>query len=356
MDPLSLSLGIAGILPLIATAIKTCKEYVDTVRSARESIATLVMELEALQFNVSNLHDLLKGDVFDDSPVRFHETSVLLSCSAACEAKLRSLCKKLAQEANKKRSRFLWPFTEKEYEKTVQEIRNFTNWMQFALSVDGCRLLSRTSDDVLKLMGQQLEQFRTIQTLEAGTLRILDLVEEQQRAIQVNTQRESRRNILNWISTAKHYQKHQLIQASRAQNTGMWILQRHEFIQWRNDTSSSNVLVAHGIQGSGKTNLAYVRLFIAASAPPTDDPARSLSTSFLNLAPARFHLSRSSTSTIRTSLVKVRRPFYAVSLDNFLRSYRRFRVRWPNYLRRAATRAKCLFTSANDYSRMLLRT
>lgn len=226
MDPLSLSLGIAGILPLIATAITTSKEYIDNVRSARKSIATLVFELEALQSNVANLHDLLKGDSFNHSTVRFHQSSVLLTCSAACEAKLRSLCKTLGQEAKGKRRRLLWPFTEKEYQKTIQEIRNFTSWMQFALSVDGCRLLSQTSDDVLKLMGQQLEQFRAVQTLEADTLQILDIVKDQKRAIEVNIEQENRRSILNWISTSKYYQKHQLIQASRAQNTGIWILER----------------------------------------------------------------------------------------------------------------------------------
>jgi hypothetical protein len=256
MDPLSLSLGLAGILPLIASAITTSKEYIDTVRSARKSIATLVFELETLQSNVSNLHDLLKGDLFNGSAVRFHESSVLLTCSAACEAKLRSLCKRLGQEAKGRRSRLLWPFTEKEYQKTIQEIRNFTKWMQFALSVDGCRLLSQTSDDVLKLMRQQLEQFRAIQSLEADTLQILGFVQEQKHMIQVNIQRETRRNILDWISTLKHYQKHQLIQASRAQNTGMWVLQEDKFIRWRDDSSLSNVLVCHGIQGSGKTNLA----------------------------------------------------------------------------------------------------
>ncbi|KAL4985112.1 ankyrin [Aspergillus falconensis] len=255
MEPLSLSVGLAGILPLIASAITVSKEYIDTVRTARNSITTLIVELEVLQANVANLHNLLKGDLFNASAVRFHENSVLLTCSAACEAKLRSLCERLGRETNGRRSRFLWPFTEKEHQKTVQELRNFTSWIQFALSVDGCRLLSRTSDDVLKLMRQQLEQFRTIQTLESDTLRILDIVQDQKRVTQVNIERETRRSILNWVSTLKHYQKHQLVQSSRAPNTGHWILQRDEFIQWRDESSLANVLMCHGIQGSGKTNL-----------------------------------------------------------------------------------------------------
>jgi hypothetical protein len=256
MDPLSLSLGIAGILPLIATAITTSKEYIDNVRSARQSIATLITELEALQANVTNLQELLKGDALSDNAVRFNKSSVLLTCSSACKVKLRSLCKKLSQEGKGKRSRLLWPFTEKDYQKTIQELRNFSNWMQFALSVDGCRLLARTSDDVLKLMGQQLEQFRTVQALEADTRRLLEVVTDQKRVVQNNIERETRKSMLDWVSTLKHYQKHRLIQASRARNTGAWILQKEEFIEWRDDSSMSNVLVCHGIQGSGKTNLA----------------------------------------------------------------------------------------------------
>ncbi|KAJ5087176.1 ankyrin [Penicillium angulare] len=256
MDPLSISLGIAGILPLIASAITTANEYIDNVRSAKESIATLVIELEALQSNVENLQDLLKGEPLTTSSIQFQESSVLRTCSAACETRLRSLCKKLVKDTNRKGSRLLWPFTEKEYQKLIQDIRNFTHWMGFALSIEGCRLLSRTSDDVLELMGQQLEQFRTIQRLEANTVQILDFVEDQRRTSKVNIEKETRTSILNWISNGKHDQKHQLIQSSRVENTGKWILQKEEFIQWRNNSSTLNVLVCYGIQGSGKTNLA----------------------------------------------------------------------------------------------------
>ncbi|KAJ7284859.1 hypothetical protein C8J57DRAFT_1289674 [Mycena rebaudengoi] len=257
MDPLSLSLGIAGILPLIASAIFSVQEYVDAVRAAKKSIADLITELEALQYSLTNLHELLKGNALNGSGVRFHKTSVLLSCSAACEAKLRSLCKKLGRKADG-RSHFLWPFTEKEHQKTIQELRNFTNWMQFALSVDNCRLLSQTSDDVLKLMSQQLDQFQAVQSLEVDTIQILDLVEEQKRVMQDSLERETRRSILDWISVTKYHQKHQLIQTSRARDTGAWILQRDEFVQWRDGRSPSNVLWCHGIQGSGKTHIASI--------------------------------------------------------------------------------------------------
>src|SRR4051812_14969825 len=103
MDPISVAFGIAGLLPLITKAIKCAKEYQNAVASARVSIAALISELEALQFNVVNLHEFLKADGLGSDNIRFQQTSVLLVCSASCETKLQSLCKKLGREENGKR-------------------------------------------------------------------------------------------------------------------------------------------------------------------------------------------------------------------------------------------------------------
>ena len=82
---------------------------------------------------------------------------------------MKSLRKKLGQVSDSRTSRYLGPLNEKEHQKTVQELRVFAQWMQFALSVDGCSLLSRTSDDVLEILEQQLESFRALQALEDTT-------------------------------------------------------------------------------------------------------------------------------------------------------------------------------------------
>lgn len=312
MDPVSLSLGIAGILPLVATAISTCKEYIDNVRLARKSIATLITELEALQANVTNLHELLKSDSLNDNALRFRNSSVLLTCSAACEAKLKALCKQLGQEGKGTRSRLWWPFSEKDYQKTIQELRNFSNWMQFALSVDGCRLLSQTSDDVLKLMEEQLEQFKTVQGLEASTLRILDVVTDQKRTIQNNIERERRKSILNWISTSRHYQKHRLIQASRAQNTGTWILQEKNLFNGEQKDRPRMFLSVMAFKARERRILRKTSSIPALGAP-ADGLARLSSMNFLRQTLARLHQSRTSISIIKINLLKVHLQFYAVS-------------------------------------------
>jgi hypothetical protein len=264
MDPLSLSLGIAGLLPLIAKAIKGAKDYRDAVVNAKGSIAALISELEALQSNVKNLQQFLEGDTLSSqgSSLRFSQTSVLSSCSSACEAKLHALCRKLSQqvEDNGRRSRFLWTFNEKEHQKTVQELRNFSHWMHFALSIDGCRLLSQTADDVLKVLGQQLEQFRAIESLEKTTAQMYNTVQAQKDLIEDSLAQDVRAKLLDWISTVKYGQKHQALQASRAKDTGNWILRSPEYTGWRDGQGQdqSGVLWCHGIQGSGKTNIACV--------------------------------------------------------------------------------------------------
>jgi hypothetical protein len=164
MDPFSLSVGIAGLAGLAATTLKAAKSYMSSVKSAKVSVAAWITELEALESNLSSLDEFLRS--VSGRELAFDRTSVLRSCASACEAKLKSLCKILGQVGDSRTNRLLCPLSEKEHQKTVQEIRAFAQWIQFALTVDGCSLLSRTSDDVLKILGGQLESFKLLQDLE----------------------------------------------------------------------------------------------------------------------------------------------------------------------------------------------
>ncbi len=258
MDPVSLSLGIAGLLPLIASVIKRAAGYMSAVASARKSIAALISELEILEANIKNLGELLNSDALGYENVKFDRSSALLSCSTACESGLRALARKLGQESSGRVSRLLWPLSEQEHQKAIQELRRFATWMQLALSIDGCRLLAQTSNDVVRVLSEQLKEFDTIQSLEEKTTQMYDVLQAQNRMLAEGREDTMRKNVLDWISTMKYAQKHRLLQHSRATDTGSWILQREEFTRWRDGSSASNVLWCHGIQGSGKTNLAYV--------------------------------------------------------------------------------------------------
>lgn len=257
MDPVSLALGIGGILPLVTAAIKLAREYSNAVRNRSESIKNLLVELESLDTCIKSLSEFLNGDELRRGEIKFDNASVLRSCSAACEKKLIILCKKLSEQGQGRVARLLWPLSEKEHTKTVQELRNFTTWMQFALSIDGCRLLSSTKEAVLEVMNQQLEHFSTVQSVHIETVKLNDALQTQTRLMEQSSQDETRRKLLEWISTTKHDQKHSTVRKNRAENTGSWLIQREEYLQWRDDTSSSSILWCPGIQGSGKTTIVY---------------------------------------------------------------------------------------------------
>jgi hypothetical protein len=259
MDPFSLTVGITGLIGLAATAIKFSTNYRSAVRNGKESIATLIRELEALQGNLKSLDAFLTSASAKD--LLFQPTSVLRSCTKACESSLNALCKKLSHASDSKTKRLLWPLSESEHQKTMQELRNFAQWMHFALSIDGCVLLSRTSDDVLRALEEQLKNFEALQSLEYTTSQLNDAVKSQNQWLQDERDERRREKVLSWISKTDHEQKHNSIRQARVKSTGCWLLNRPEFLEWRDGSSVSNVLWCHGIQGSGKSVLAYVERF-----------------------------------------------------------------------------------------------
>ena len=256
MDPFSLSVGIAGLVGLIGTTIKLANGYVSGVKQAKSSISMLIHELDALQSNLASLDQFLHSG--SAKSLVFEHTSVLRTCSTACESKLKLLHNELARKKGDKLGRYLWPLSEKEHQKTIQELRAFSQWMHFALSVDGCSLLARTSDDVLECLGQQLESFRALQGLRDTTTELEGAVRDQTRLLQDGRDAKKREAILNWISPLEHNQKHHAVQSARTEGSGGWLLNRAEFARWGDDTDAPRVLWCHGLQGSGKTVLTHV--------------------------------------------------------------------------------------------------
>ncbi|KAM5437912.1 hypothetical protein MaudCBS49596_006473 [Microsporum audouinii] len=253
MDPFSISLGVLSLVTFVGSTIKVTKSYLSSVKNRTNSIATLLTELEALKSNLLGLDEFLRGK--DSKGLVFERTSALQSCISSCEVKLKSLCNKLGQEGAGRRSRYIWPLSEKEYQNAIQDLRTFAQWIQFALSIDGLSLLSRTSDDVLKVLERQTESFRVLKTLEKKTLQLQEAVEDQSRLLQDDRKNRKRKAILNWISSLNHAQKHHNLRSARVDGTGGWFLENPEYIQWRDGISCSNVLWCHGVQGSGKTVL-----------------------------------------------------------------------------------------------------
>lgn len=227
----------------------------------------LIRELTVLHYNLEGLDKFLRSSEADLHVV-FERTSVLRSCTATCEEKLNALSEKLrAKESSKfgglgiQMNKILWPLSEEAHQKTIEDLRAFSLWLQFALSIDGCSLLTLTSDNVLRVFEKQLETFNSLKILEDKMDRLhqsavtqLRIAEDSQKA----EARAFRAALLDWISTMDYSHKHNSILSTRVEGTGKWILSHPDYLEWRNGLAGSNFLWFPGSPGSGKTYLASV--------------------------------------------------------------------------------------------------
>jgi SpoVK/Ycf46/Vps4 family AAA+-type ATPase len=190
-----------------------------------------------------------------------------------------------------------WPFDEKENRTAVQDLQGFIQTFQFALTIDGCALLSKTSNEVSDILNNQLETFRRLKelpnyfstlsiniskesdqvsqilhivtslsdasvelhTISGGIQRVEQKLEDHDRKQMNQAVIQKREEVLIWLSTFEYQKKHTDVCARRLADTGQWLLEREEFRNWL-DPQSNNVLWCHGIPGAGKTVLSSVVL------------------------------------------------------------------------------------------------
>lgn len=76
--------------------------------------------------------------------------------------------------------------------------------------------------------------------------------------LQDDRKAQEREKILDWISTFENEGKHNAIRMPRVAETGEWLTDTQEFMNWRNGVESPSVLWCHGIQGSGKSVMTFV--------------------------------------------------------------------------------------------------
>ncbi|KAL7266494.1 hypothetical protein RUND412_010958 [Rhizina undulata] len=68
-------------------------------------------------------------------------------------------------------------------------------------------------------------------------------------------EKDERYEILTWLSEVDYEQHHTFISSSRQDNTGNWLFEKTDFIEWYT-RSTSSIFWLHGMAGAGKTVLA----------------------------------------------------------------------------------------------------
>ena len=99
------------------------------------------------------------------------------------------------------------------------------------------------------------QQFEALGSVLKEIQAPIDRISNQLAEIQDGLERETRAKIIRAISSIHYSSHHKGARKGRLKGSGQWLLQKHEYRAWREESSSS-VLWLHGIPGSGKTKLA----------------------------------------------------------------------------------------------------
>ena len=274
MDPCSITVGIVGVLGVVLQTVQLAKTYVSEAKDGKNLATEMLLELSSLQSNSERLDAFLKQD--KQANLRFTHTSALTASTTRCGDKLKELLIILRHQLNSyptsRMSSLKWPLSVTDHRKTIEELRAFSHCIQLALTTDGCALLSKTATEVQEVFAKQQEVLtkqQEVLTMQRNALEILNTLdnrtslleaafEKQARSLDEESRSRKRDDVLAWLSPLNHEQKHDHIRKPHIHGTGEWLLQMNEYKYWRDEPqATSNVLCCYGIQGAGKSVLAY---------------------------------------------------------------------------------------------------
>lgn len=156
MDPFTIATGVAGLVSLSFQLIKIATGY----PKATAGIQDFLDELRGLSNILQQLADFLTAKA---GSISFTNTSTLYLSSTSCTTRLQNLLRKfekrssLSGKAARVISRLRWPLEEKEHRQLIEDLHRYSQIFKFALNVEQCELLSKTSNEVAAILDHQIE-------------------------------------------------------------------------------------------------------------------------------------------------------------------------------------------------------
>lgn len=291
-DPFSLVTGLAGLISLSLEVTKIAQQYIQGVRNSSKDIEDFLQELAALTDVLRQLDAFFNKD--EAGKRSFDQTSVLVKTYKACRSSLEKTRSTLQRRVNEHKflKALTWPFVGKEHQQIIITILHWIHTFQFALTIEGCVLLSKTAGEVSEILNNQLsilEETKKIahslpcllQSTEKASnslhevLNAVSSLAELQESMSSfgqtvrnierlaldSREQESQRSkerkkqeVLQWLSPLDFRSKQLDTSSQRTPSTGEWLLAEETFKSWV-DGSGPSCLFCSGIPGAGKTVL-----------------------------------------------------------------------------------------------------
>ena len=309
VDPLSLTAGIAGLISLSLEVTKVAHQYIHGVRNSSKHIEDFLQALAALVDVLRQLEAFLRKDEAGERS--FDQTSALIKTHEACYNNLAATRSVLQRRVNEHKllKALSWPFVDKEHQQVIAAILRWVHTFQFALTTDGCVLLSKTAGEVSVILSYQLrtldetkkiahilpdllhssekasdsinEVLKAVSSLVecqksmvslGGTVQNIERIALESREQGCRESKERyKQEVLQWLSPLDFRPKQLDILSRRTPSTGEWLFSEEKFNSWVNGTGPS-CLFCSGIPGAGKTVLTslvidYLESRVAAIKP-----------------------------------------------------------------------------------------
>ena len=270
-EALGIAAAVGGFVSLAKDIVDMgieLRRYYKDVQEADKTLGEIIMAVEANLQPVRGLLDLKHKQLAAD----FTTTSALGTSLYSCQARLTILKGKLSvvhRDLEKigrttavfKRTfrRLKWPFQAESFKQELEDIRQYSLIFQFALSVDGFTLLSRTVLDVTEILRNQRQisnnfdsLYQTFSSMNALSVDIRGIKSWNQE--QVRKEKIAQRSrALDWLSEHKMLQKHSDILSKRHGSTGNWIVEQDSVQKWLQGGATPKIIWCNGGPGIGKT-------------------------------------------------------------------------------------------------------
>jgi hypothetical protein len=283
MDGVSVASGIAGLVTLALQISGTIREYVVAAKNKSKDIEELQDELVLLSENLNNLHDIFEDEKLQGRSI--DPDSVLWNAITDCRRRIERIGEELLPSTGGKVDRALdklkWPFQAKEVLKMVENLRRFSNIFQFAINIENCKILAKTSAEVEITLNEVLIASRKVSQLqlefgmnaEQATKRAIEVeqalrflpllledtlvevkeISDGMRTAEICERERRKTEILDWLSPISSLTRHSDVQAKRVAGTGEWLINHKDIVKWSTDSSPGQNILCVGGPGTGKT-------------------------------------------------------------------------------------------------------
>jgi hypothetical protein len=133
MDVFSIVASAAGLVSLALELSKTCSSYADTASRAQEEIERLLEEAKLLHHVLQQLEDFLRNRANSTNDDSFSQALFLSTTIISCKSHIDVLLNKL--KANKRDTKWKWPFKKDDCEKSVAVSQRYSHTFQFSIDV-----------------------------------------------------------------------------------------------------------------------------------------------------------------------------------------------------------------------------